>query len=115
MGWRTRIWGGLCLAGLAATVQVSATIPNFLIAECFVNRIEPCAEIASATIAIEDGWAELPTTPGIGIDIDVARLRKHPYRGYPPRGLRHSWEEFPRRHYAVGGKARGAGGEPLLR
>lgn len=92
------------LAGLAATMQVSATIPNFLIAECFINRIEACEAIATQAIKIDGGWAELPTTPGIGIDIDVERLRKFPYREYPPRGLRHSWEEFPRRHYAVPGR-----------
>lgn len=89
------------LAGLAATVHVSATIPNFLIAECFINRLSACEEIATATIKVENGWAELPSVPGLGIDIDADRLRKFPYRAFPPRRLRHSWEEFPRRSYAV--------------
>ncbi|MBV9538443.1 MAG: mandelate racemase/muconate lactonizing enzyme family protein [Acidisphaera sp.] len=100
------------LAGLAATVQVSAVIPNFVIAECFVNRIEMCAAVATHGITIEAGWAELPQTPGIGVDLDVAAVRRSPYREYTRR-FRQSWEEFPRRSYAAGGKARGAGGEPV--
>ena len=98
------------LSGLAATVHVCATIPNFVIAECFINRLHACDAIATSGIRIEDGWAELPTAPGLGIDIDISELRKAPYRQYPPRGLRHSWEEFPRRHYAVPGRLQGAGG-----
>ena len=34
------------LAGLAATVQLSAIIPNFWIAECFINLKPACDEIA---------------------------------------------------------------------
>jgi galactonate dehydratase len=89
------------LAGLAATLQVCAVIPNFLIAECFVDRLSACDEIALSAIKVEAGWAELPTAPGLGIDIDVERLRQHPYRSFPPKGLRHYWEEFPRKNYAV--------------
>jgi galactonate dehydratase len=98
------------LAGLAATVHVCATIPNFVTAECFINRLNACDAIALSSIKVEGGWAELPTTPGLGIDIDVAQLRKHPYKSFPPKGLRHSWEEFPRRHYTVSNWMQGAGG-----
>jgi galactonate dehydratase len=98
------------LAGLASTIHVCATIPNFVIAECFINRLDACDSIATASIKIDNGWAEIPTAPGLGIDIDVERLRKMPYREYPPRGLRHSWEEFPRRNYFVPGRLQGAGG-----
>ena len=65
------------------------------------DRLSACDEIALSTIKVEAGWAELPTTPGLGIDIDVERLRQHPYRNFPPKGLRHYWEEFPRKNYAV--------------
>lgn len=97
------------LAGLAAAVHVCSIIPNFLILECFVNRIHACDEIATSTIKVEAGWAELPTTPGLGIDIDVERLRKHPYQAFTPRRLRHYWEEFPRKNYQVPGVFAGAG------
>jgi len=98
------------LAGLAATVHVCAVIPNFTIAECFINRLTACDEIAKASIKVEAGWAEVPKTPGLGIDIDVERLRQHPYKQYPPKGLRHYWEEFPRKHYAIPAMLQGAAG-----
>ncbi|WP_011578957.1 MULTISPECIES: mandelate racemase/muconate lactonizing enzyme family protein [Chelativorans] len=98
------------LAGLAATVHVCAVIPNFTIAECFINRLHACDEIALSSIKVEAGWAELPKTPGLGIDIDVERLRKFPYRHYPPKGLRQYWEEFPRKNYAIPRFMQGAGG-----
>jgi galactonate dehydratase len=47
---------------------------------------------------------DLPTTPGLGIDLDVARLRAKPYRDMGTRmgkSLRSYTEEFPRKHYQV--------------
>jgi galactonate dehydratase len=88
------------LMGLAATVHVCAVIPNFRIAECFINFEEACADIAAARIKIEDGWAELPTGPGLGIDIDVERLRRRPYREFAHRPLTEAAEEYPRKDYA---------------
>ena len=98
------------LAGLAATLHVCAVIPNFTIAECFINRLDACDEIAKSKIKVEAGWAELPSTPGLGIDIDVDKLRQHPYKEYPKKGLRNYWEEFPRQHYAVSATLQGASG-----
>ena len=98
------------LAGLAATVHACAVMTNFVIAECFVNRLSACDEIALAGIEVRDGWIELPTRPGLGIDIDVSRLREHPYRRYEPRGLRHYWQEYPRKNYRIPSLLQGAKG-----
>ncbi len=98
------------LAGLAATVHVCAVIPNFTIAECFINRLSACDDIALSSIKVEAGWAELPQEPGLGIDIDVERMRRSPYREYPAKGLRQYWEEFPRKNYRIPGIMQGAGG-----
>ncbi len=98
------------LAGLAATVHVCAVIPNFTIAECFINRLSACDDIALSSIKVEAGWAELPQEPGLGIDIDVERMRGSPYRDYPAKGLRQYWEEFPRKNYRIPGIMQGAGG-----
>ncbi len=98
------------LAGLAATVHVCAVIPNFLIGECFINRLNACDDIALASLRVEAGWVELPTTPGLGIDIDEKKLRASPYRQFPTKGLRQYWEEFPRRGYAPGARLSGATG-----
>jgi galactonate dehydratase len=99
------------LAGLAATLHVCAVIPNFVIAECFVNRLDACREISDSSITVEAGWAELPSNPGLGIDIDVPRVRRNPYRSFPPKRLRHYWEEYPRRGYAVARQLGGATGD----
>ncbi len=92
------------LIGLAATVQLSAMIPNFWIAECFINLKPACDEIAVTPLTVRDSFVELPTTAGIGLDLDVAKLRAKPYRDMGTRmgtGLRSYTEEFPRKHYAV--------------
>ncbi|WP_293859134.1 mandelate racemase/muconate lactonizing enzyme family protein [uncultured Alsobacter sp.] len=96
------------LAGLAATVHACAVMPNFVIAECFVNRLDVCEDIALASIRVDEGWIDLPTAPGLGIDIDVARLRARPHRQFPRKGLRHHWQEFPRRGYAIPAVLQGA-------
>ncbi|MDP9587866.1 UNVERIFIED_ORG: galactonate dehydratase [Shinella zoogloeoides] len=90
------------VVGLAATVHLSALIPNFLIAECFINLSDACAEIASPGLTIEDGWVDLPTGPGLGVDIDVDALRRHPYKDFPHKDMRQYWEEFPRKNYVWG-------------
>ena len=92
------------LVGLAATVQLSAVIPNFWIAECFVNLLPACDEVAMMPLKVDQGFVDLPTAPGIGIDLDVGRLRARPYGDMGTRmgkGLRSYAEEFPRKHYAV--------------
>jgi len=92
------------LVGLAATVQLSAMIPNFWIAECFINLKPACDEIAIQPLVVDQSFVDLPTTPGHGIDLDVARLRARPYRDMGTRtgkGLRSYTEEFPRKHYTV--------------
>jgi galactonate dehydratase len=93
------------LVGLAATVQLAAMIPNFWIAECFINLKPACDAIAVAPLVVQDSFVELPTVPGHGIDIDVEKLRAHPYRDMGTRtgrALRSYTEEFPRKNYVVG-------------
>jgi galactonate dehydratase len=95
------------LMGFAATVHVCAVIPNFLIAEYFVNFEEACLDIATQHIKVEDGFAELPTSPGLGIEIDTARLQKRPYKEFEgAKRLTEDWEEFPRKGYAPARNAR---------
>ena len=89
--------------GFAATLHVCAVIPNFLIAEYFVNFEEACGAIATRQIKVEDGFAELPTTPGLGVDIDVSKLEQRPYQEFKgAKKLTEDWEEFPRKNYVPG-------------
>jgi galactonate dehydratase len=87
------------LMGLAATVHVSAVIPNFRITEYFVNFADACGEVATQSLHVEDGWIDLPTAPGLGIDIDIERLRTRPHVEATHRGFRQYWEEYPRKGY----------------
>jgi len=81
--------------GLAATVQVAACLPNFLITEYFVNWEEAGAAIARPPLVAHDGYITLPTTPGLGLDLDEAALLAHGYREFPTRAIRHPGDEGP--------------------
>lgn len=74
--------------GLAATLQATAGMTNFLITEYFVN-FEPAGhEIATTPFTVENSYITLPTTPGLGIDLDEAALTRRPYREQALRKLR---------------------------
>jgi galactonate dehydratase len=81
--------------GLAATVQACAGMPNFLITEYFVNFEALGQEIAREPLLAEDGYIELPTSPGLGIDLDEEALARHPYREFDKRDLRRADQEGP--------------------
>ncbi len=66
--------------GLAATVQVSAAIPNFLITEYFVNFEARGREIGAPALEVRDGFITVPMRPGLGVDLDEAALRRYPAR-----------------------------------
>jgi galactonate dehydratase len=81
--------------GLAATLQVSACLPNFLITEYFVN-LEPFGQtIATQPFEVVRGYITLPSTPGLGIELDEAALAAHPYQPFPARSPRQYYEEGP--------------------
>ena len=81
--------------GLAATLQVAACMPNFLITEYFVNFKGRGDEIAVKPFRVENSYIELPTGPGLGLDLKEEELVKHPYREFPPRALRRAGDEGP--------------------
>ena len=81
--------------GLAATLQVSTCIPNFLITEYFVN-LEPFGqEIAVTPFKVEDGYIPVPQGPGLGIDLNEEALKQHPYQPFPARSPRQYFQEGP--------------------
>lgn len=81
--------------GLAATVQVSATLTNFLITEYFLNLEAWGREIARPPFEVVDGHIALPRTPGLGIDLDEAALARFPYEPFPPRAPARARDESP--------------------
>ncbi len=82
--------------GLAATLHVSAAIPNFLITEYFVNFEPRGAEIAVTPFRVEQGYVTVPTAPGLGIELREDVLARYAYREFPARTV-----PTPRRRGAV--------------
>lgn len=85
------------IVGLAATVHLSAMAPNFNIAELFINLKPGCDLIDLKPIKIDHGFAELPTDPGLGIDIDLEELKKHPYNPLGGAPIAKIEQEYPRK------------------
>lgn len=81
--------------GLAATIQACAVMPNFLITEYFVNFTECGNAISVNPIEVKNGYIHLPTSPGLGLELDEKALSAFPYREFPKRHLRQFHEEGP--------------------
>lgn len=83
------------LVALASTVHASATMPNFIITEYFLPFVDFCDTISPNQLKPKNGYIELPTAPGLGIDVDESALQKHPAKVYPQRKLRTPADEGP--------------------
>ena len=67
---------------MRASAHLCASLPNFLILE-FRWKDRPWRdEILTEPLQIEDGHLILPDGPGLGIELNMDRLRKY---------LRHEW------------------------
>jgi len=59
----------------AASLQLDACIPNFIIQEyCSLGE-----GILKEPFEIKDGYIDVPVGPGLGVEIDVSELKKRPY------------------------------------
>lgn len=83
------------LVALASTVHASATMPNFIITEYFLPFVDFCDKISPNQLKPKNGYIELPTAPGLGVDVDEAALLQHPAKVYPARKLRAPADEGP--------------------
>ena len=66
--------GGGGILSIAATVQFSATIPNFLIMEHSPEAYESKGQITTRKPTVEDGAFVIDDVPGLGITIDTEVL-----------------------------------------
>jgi galactonate dehydratase len=84
--------------GTAASVHVAAVMPNFLIMEYAQSPTRDACQAASEAdlFKARDGRIELPTRPGLGIELDEEYLAAHPYTGV---------KLWPGLYYADGGVA----------
>lgn len=65
----------------AACVQLNASLPNFFLHEIFDDFNEPWEEeIVLNPVKVADGYIAIPDRPGLGIDLNLDEIAKHPYR-----------------------------------
>ena len=81
--------------GLASTVHASATMPNFIITEYFLPFVEFGDKVSPNQLKPRNGYIDLPTAPGLGVDIDEKALTEHPAKVYTARKLRTPSDEGP--------------------
>jgi galactonate dehydratase len=81
--------------GLAATLHVSAAIPNFLITEYFVNFESRAAEVAVNPFRVDRGYVAVPTAPGLGVELREDVLLRYADREFPARTIPTPRDEGP--------------------
>lgn len=81
--------------GLAATVQASALMPNFIITEYFLPFVELGDEVSPNQLKPTNGYIPIPTAPGLGVDINEDALIKNAGKPFPLRKLRLPADEGP--------------------
>lgn len=87
----------------AANIQLAAAIPNILMAETIETPFH--AALIKNSVAVENGYIPVPTTPGLGIDVDEDLARAHPFEG---DGLHLQMQENPIGYHGVNTFAGGA-------
>ena len=80
--------------GLAATLNVSACIPNFLITEYFYKFKPRGDEISINPFRVEGGYIKIPQGPGLGLELDEKIMAEYPYRKTAQRHIRQYYEEI---------------------
>jgi galactonate dehydratase len=82
----------------AINAHIHASIPNFLIQECFDDFLVPWSQdIMRGVPRVVDGYLEPSDAPGIGVELDEAEMAKHPYgQDYFLRLFEDGWEKRSR-------------------
>ncbi|MDA7428388.1 mandelate racemase/muconate lactonizing enzyme family protein [Primorskyibacter aestuariivivens] len=74
----------------AANIHLAASIPNLLMIETIETEFH--STLIKGAITVEAGFVPAPTAPGLGIEVDEAFARAHPYTG---NGLHLQMQEEP--------------------
>ena len=64
----------------AVNVHFAASTPNFLILEYLPDDSGPRRDLIDEPIKLVDGFLELPTRPGLGIDLNTDAYEKYPFK-----------------------------------
>ena len=65
----------------AAALHVFAASPNGHVFEIKPNPSPMQHELVAVPIDQRDGWIEVPTAPGLGIDVDEETVRRYSFSG----------------------------------
>jgi len=78
---------------LAATLQASAVMPNFIITEYFINFSEVGKIISKNPLEVKNGFIELPSEPGLGLELDESKFSQYTDNYLPKRKVLNYNEE----------------------
>jgi galactonate dehydratase len=67
----------------AAALHFAVSTPNFLIQEEMVGAVPIYRDVVSAPTQMLDSHWSVPDLPGLGVEVDEALARRHPYRQEP--------------------------------
>jgi len=65
----------------AASIQLAATVPNLLMVETIQTGGEFHKSLINDAITWHEGYIELPSGPGLGIEFNKEVARAHPWKG----------------------------------
>ena len=74
----------------AANIHLAASIPNLLIIETIETKFH--SDLIKGSILVENGFVGAPQAPGLGIEVDEALARAHPFDG---EGLHLQMQDAP--------------------
>ncbi len=64
----------------AINAHIHASLPNFLIQECFDDFLAPWTrDLFEGVPRVVDGYLDVPDRPGIGVELNEAVAAAHPY------------------------------------
>jgi galactonate dehydratase len=56
-------------------------MPNFFLQEIFDDFNEPWEKLlVDHPVEVVDGYIEIPDRPGLGIDLNLEEIKRHPYQ-----------------------------------
>jgi len=87
----------------AANIQLAASIPNILMAETIETPFH--SALIKNSLTVDNGYINVPTAPGLGINVDEALTRAHPYSG---DGLHLQMQKDPIGYHGINTFAGGA-------
>ncbi len=64
----------------AAAVHFAAATPNWLIQEAITSDVPWRDEVVTQSSSVNDGYFNIPTTPGLGVEVNEVEAAKYPFK-----------------------------------